>query len=107
MSFLGSAAGKRAAALAGCSSLPEEAYRLPASPLTEREVQTQVFEAADEARILRASAGLLQDMEYNIDTVEYPLGILVAAKVVDADDARQKALMVSAHIALAIGPVRE
>ena len=46
--------------------------------------------------------GLLQDMEYNIDSVEYPLGILSASKVVDADDAKQKALLISADVALAV-----
>jgi hypothetical protein len=41
-------------------------------------------------------------MEYNVDTIEQPLGVLSASKVVDADSARQKAALVAADIALAI-----
>ena len=86
----------------GCSGIPDQAYRLPPSPLSERDAQTRFFDASDEAEILQASAALLQDMEYNIDTVEAPLGVLTASKVVDADDAQQQALLVSAEVALAL-----
>jgi hypothetical protein len=90
--------------LSACSStpIPDEAYRLPQSALAQREIQTRTFEVSDEAVILQASVALLQDMEYNIDNIEYPLGILTGSKVVDADDARQKALLLSADVAMAI-----
>ncbi len=90
-------------ALSACaSSIPDQVYRLPPSSLDKREAQSRTFEAADEADILQASVDLLQDMEYNIDAIEYPLGILTASKTVDADDARQKALLISADVALVV-----
>ena len=86
---------------AGCANeIPEPAYRLPASSLGERDVQTRTFEATDETQILQASVALLQDMEYNLDTIEYPLGVLSASKVVDADSASQKAGLLAADILL-------
>ena len=90
--------------LFGCASnpIPDEAYQLPPSTLKARQVQTRIFEVSDETEILQAAVALLQDMEYNIDSVEYPLGILSASKVVDADDATQKALLISADVALAV-----
>ena len=87
---------------AGCSSIPEEAYRLPQSSLSEREAQTRTFEVSDDSEILQASVALLQDMEYNVDAIEYPLGVLSASKVVDADSAMQKAGLVAADVALVI-----
>lgn len=90
--------------LLGCSGnrIPDEAYQLPPSTLQARQAQTRTLEVTDEAEILQAAVALLQDMEYNIDFVEYPLGILSASKVVDADDAKQKALLISADVALAV-----
>jgi hypothetical protein len=88
--------------VAGCSSIPKEAYRLPQSSLADREAQTRTFDVSDDSEIFQASVALLQDMEYNVDTIEQPLGVLSASKVVDADSARQKAALVAADIALAI-----
>jgi hypothetical protein len=88
--------------VAGCSSIPKEAYRLPQSSLSEREAQTRTFDVSDDSKIFQASVALLQDMEYNIDAIEQPLGALSASKVVDADSALQKAGLVAADVALAI-----
>jgi hypothetical protein len=87
---------------AGCSGIPEEAYRLPQSSLSEREAQTRTFDVSDDAKILQASVALLQDMDYNLDAIEYPLGVLSASKVVDADSAMQKAGLVAADVAMVI-----
>jgi hypothetical protein len=88
-------------AVSGCvNGIPEAAYRLPPSTLGARDAQTRTFEATDEAQILQASVALLQDMEYNLDTIEYPLGVLSASKVVDADSASQKAGLLLADILL-------
>lgn len=96
--------GKSAVALAilsvacGCASgPPAKAYRLPATTLEVRELQTRSF-AADEAEILGASVALLQDMEYNVDEVETRLGVLSASKVVDADRAAQKAGLIALDV---------
>lgn len=83
----------------GCASIPEEAYRLPPSSLSAREAQTRTFDVADESEILQATVALLQDMEYNLDTLEPPLGVLSASKVVDADSALQKAGLVAVDVA--------
>ena len=86
----------------GCSGIPEEAYRLPPSLLSARDAQTRSFDVADESEILHATVALLQDMEYNLDTIEPPLGVLSASKVVDADSALQKAGLVAADVAIVI-----
>ena len=88
--------------VAGCSSIPKEAYRLPQSSLSEREAQTRTFDVSDDSEIFQASVALLQDMEYNVDAIEQPLGVLSASKVVDADSAQQKAALVAADVALVI-----
>jgi hypothetical protein len=90
------------ACVVGCAGVPEEAYRLPPSSQSVREAQTRTFEVPDEANILQVSVALMQDMEYNFDTIEYPLGVLTASKVVDADSAVQKASLVTADIAMVI-----
>lgn len=87
---------------AGCAGIPESAYRLPQSSLGDREIQTRTFEVANESIILQAAVALLQDMEYNIDAIEVPLGVLSASKVVDADSAAQKAGLVAADVAMVI-----
>jgi len=78
-----------AGSVAGCTSIPEEAYQLPPSSQGVREVQTRTFDVQDEADILQAAVALMQDMEYNFDTVDYELGILSGSKVVDADSVAQ------------------
>jgi hypothetical protein len=88
--------------LAGCAGVPEEAYRLPASSQSVREAQTRTFEVADESSVLQATVALMQDMEYNFDTIEYPLGVLVGSKVVDADSALNNAGAIAADIAMVV-----
>lgn len=86
----------------GCASLPDEAYRLPPSSLEARAMQTFTFEDSDEAQIMGATVALIQDMEYNLDEVERPLGVLTASKTVDADSVRQKAGLLALDIGLII-----
>jgi hypothetical protein len=78
-----------AGSVAGCTSIPEEAYQLPPSSQSVREVQTRTFDVQDETNILQVAVALMQDMEYNFDTVDYELGILSGSKVVDADSLAQ------------------
>ena len=71
--------------LSGCAaSVPQDALRLPESTLDIRSIQTRSFESPSESDILAAAIAVLQDMEYNIDRVEKPLGVLTASKVSDA-----------------------
>jgi hypothetical protein len=78
--------------LSACATtgMPEDALRLPESTLDVRAIQTRTFAATSETAILAATIALLQDMEYNIDQIEKPLGVITASKVTDADSATQK-----------------
>jgi hypothetical protein len=81
-----------AALLASCATeaVPERALRLEESTLDVRALQTRKLAAASETAILAAMVAVLQDMEFNIDRIEKPLGIMTASKVSDADDAGEK-----------------
>lgn len=75
----------------GCATpIPEDALRLPESTLEIRAMQTRMFEAPAESDILIATIAVLQDMEFNIDRIEKPLGVISASKVSDADDSGEK-----------------
>ncbi len=77
--------------LSGCATtIPQDALRLPESTLNIRSIQTRTFSASSENDILAATIALLQDMEYNIDRIEKPLGVITASKVSDADSAGEK-----------------
>jgi len=77
--------------LSGCAAtIPQDALRLPESTLDIRSIQTRNFEAPSETEILAATIATLQDMEYNIERIEKPLGVITASKVSDADSAAEK-----------------
>jgi hypothetical protein len=77
--------------LNGCTAtIPNEALRLPESTLDIRSIQTRTFEAPSEIAILAATIATLQDMEYNIERIEKPLGVITASKISDADSAGEK-----------------
>ena len=86
------AMGLTMAGLTGCATqkIPEKALRLPPTSVDIREIQSRTFEVPSEDVILAASVAVLQDMEYNLDTVERPLGVLSASKVADADSSSEK-----------------
>jgi hypothetical protein len=65
--------------------------RLSESALDMRAMQTRTFTARSETEILAATIAALQDMEYNIDQIEAPLGVITASKVSDADSTSEKA----------------
>lgn len=81
------------AGLAGCAAtpkVPESALRLPETTVEIRNIQSRSFDVPSEATILAASVAVLQDMEYNLDRIEKPLGVLSASKVSDADSKTEK-----------------
>ena len=81
--------------LAGCAAtIPEEALQLSPDSLERRQTQTRVFETADEAELLSASAALLQDLGFNLDESETELGVIVGSKERDATEAGQVAASV-------------
>jgi len=78
--------------LSGCAteSIPPDALRLEESTLDIRSLQTRTLAAPSETAILTATIAVLQDLEFNIDRIEKPLGGISASKVSDADDSREK-----------------
>ena len=78
--------------LAGCATdaVPKDALRLPESSLELRSLQTRKLAAPSETAILTATIAVLQDMEFNIDRIEKPLGVISASKTSDADDKGEK-----------------
>jgi hypothetical protein len=79
-----------AAVLCGCATgVPDDAVRLSPETLEQRQLQTRRFDGISEGDILAASAGVLQDLGFNLDESETELGVLVASKQRSARDARQ------------------
>jgi hypothetical protein len=89
-SHLSAAVGLTLLAVAGCqSTTPTEALRLAPDSLDRRQTQTRVYETTDEVELLSASAALLQDLGFNLDESEVELGVVVASKERDAEEAGQ------------------
>ncbi len=87
----------------GCAAtIPDDALRLPASTLDIRSIQTRTFAAPSENEILAATIAALQDMEYNIDRIEKPLGVITASKVSDADSAVETTALILLDVLCAI-----
>lgn len=92
------------ALLGGCAaSIPETALRLPESTLEVRSIQTRTLAAPSEIDILTATIAVLQDMEFNIDRIEKPLGVITASKLTDADSASEKTGLLFLDILCALG----
>ncbi len=92
------------AVLAGCAeTIPKEALRLHESTLDVRSIQTRIMVAPSEADILAATIAVLQDMEFNVDRIEKPLGVITASKVSDADSGSEKAGLIFLDVLCAIG----
>jgi hypothetical protein len=78
--------------LSGCQQgVPREALLLPPESLQQRQLQTRRFDTLDEARLLAAAAGVLQDLGFTIDDSETAVGLVVASKERDATEAGQVA----------------
>jgi len=77
--------------LCGCATpVPGSALRLPESTLDVRSIQTRTLTAPSEIDILTATVALMQDMEFSIERIEKPLGVITASKITDADSKGQK-----------------
>jgi hypothetical protein len=76
--------------VAGCqSTTAKEALQLAPDSLERRQTQTRVYQTDDEVELLAASAALLQDLGFNLDESEVELGVIVASKERDAEEAGQ------------------
>jgi hypothetical protein len=90
--------------LAGCGLTParDESLRLAESPLEIRNLQSRAFTAPSEQALLAATVAVLQDMEYNLDGIEAPLGVLSASKVADGALPGEKAALFMADLLCAL-----
>jgi hypothetical protein len=75
--------------LSGCQTIPEDAFKLPATSLEDRQLQSRKYHTLDNGLLLTAGAGVLQDLGYNIDESNLALGVLTASKKADATNAGQ------------------
>ena len=75
----------------GCQTIPKDALTLSpeAKVLAQRQIQTRKYQTPDEAKILAACAGLLQDMGFNIDESETKLGVISSSKTRSAKNTGQ------------------
>lgn len=65
----------------GCqATMPENVLQLPPESMQARQIQTRRFDGISEASLLSACAGVLQDLGFNLDEAEAPLGLIVASK---------------------------
>lgn len=74
---------------AGCATVPKDALRLEPESMARRQLQTRRFDGIAEPDLLAASAGVLQDLGFNLDESESRLGLIVASKQRSAVEAGQ------------------
>jgi hypothetical protein len=91
----------------GCASAktPKAALRLEESTLEVRSLQTRTIAAPSEIAILTATIALLQDLEFNIDRIEKPLGVISASKISDADHKGEKTALFFLDFLCVVGSV--
>ena len=78
--------------LAGCvQPIPPEALQFQPDNLQNRQLQSRKYDIKSEKELLTASNNVLQDMGFNLDESNMPLGVLVASKSRDATEAGQVA----------------
>ena len=76
----------------GCeATIPKEALKMDGATLEFRKMQGRRFDTTDESKVIVASAGLLQDLGFNIDESETKLGLVVGSKARTAVDGGQVA----------------
>ena len=75
--------------LVGCVPSQKDALKLAPTSLSERQLQTRVYEGVDETEILSACVAILQDLGVKISEVETELGLIVGEKMRGAKEADQ------------------
>ena len=89
--------------LPGCAAVTlDRDLNLTPEMFAQRQMQTRRFDTADEQKILKTCAALLQDTGFSIDESETRLGILTASKERDATDPVQWAVFLTAAIFLGV-----
>ena len=74
--------------------IPEDALLLSPETLEMRRLQSRYFDTREEAAILTAGAGVLQDLGFILDESEVELGVIVGSKDRDATEAGQVVLSI-------------
>lgn len=78
--------------LSGCvAGQPADALKLSPASLSDRQLQTRIYEGVSEAEILSASVAILQDLGVKITEVEADLGLIAGEKMRDASEPGQVA----------------
>ncbi|AGG33855.1 hypothetical protein ICN42_10845 [Polynucleobacter sp. 71A-WALBACH] len=78
------------ALLVGCAQpIPPEALQFSPDTLANRQLQSRKYDIKSEKELLSASNNVLQDMGFNLDESNMPLGVIVASKNRDATDGGQ------------------
>lgn len=84
--------------ITGCVGNPVDAFKLSATNLKDRQIQSREYRGISEENILAASAAVLQDMGYTISESETRLGVITAKKDADATSGAQVALAIFAAL---------
>lgn len=77
------------ASLSGCVTMSPNAFSVSQDQIARRDVETRKFDGVKEDLLLSASANVLQDLGYNLDSSETKLGLITASKERDATNAAQ------------------
>ena len=92
--------------LAGCVGIPPDAFKLPPSSLADRQTQSRTFATTDDALLVSASVGVLQDLGYALDATNSHLGMLTASKDLSAKSVKQiVGMVVLAALTGVAGPI--
>lgn len=82
------------AMLAGCVTLPPNAFVVSQEQLARRQIETRRYDGVKEENLLIASSNVLQDMGFSLDNSETKLGLLSASKQRDATDGGEIAVAI-------------
>ena len=86
------------------SNILKDALTLSPEFLSDRKLQTRIFEDIDEKKLLTASAAVLQDLGYTIDETETRCGVIVCSRDRDVTETAQVVLSVTlAILSLLVG----
>lgn len=73
----------------GCATIPKGFLRPTEGYLQKRELQIRQYDTTNEAQIITAVAGVLQDLGFTLDDSESDVGFVAASKKADATNAGQ------------------
>ena len=86
--------------MAACqqNNILKEALTWSPDVLKNRQMQTRVFEAIDEQKLLTASAAVLQDLGYTINETDVRSGVIACSRDRDVTETTQVVLSVTLEI---------